>query len=379
MSDKTKEKVSLRNIIIFAGAYCAFSIGSGYATGQEIMQFFGSFGPDGLIGCLISMIIFSFLGGALMQKGYDLKLKYHTQVFQFYCGKYIGIVLEWVTVLFLFSVVSIMIAGTGAVASEYFQLPPDVGSIFMAVLCILSILLGLMRLADIIGSMGPVIIIFTIGIGVLTLIQANTGWANGWEVLYDLRSTKSWWFASYSFLDSAWFSGILYASCMVFGSIPFLTGLGGKANSRREAFLGGFTGGVALMLASALMMSAMLCFPEEVATLQVPNLFLARQFAPLLALLFSIILLLGIYSTAAPMFWVVINKLEQWFPNKTVKMTVTVILGIVAYFGAQIGFGKLIGFLYPLMGQVGILMIIVVFIKVYFIKETKIDLEREDD
>lgn len=234
-------------------------------------------------------------------------------------------------------------------------------------------------LANLIGSMGPVIIFFTIGIGILTVLNANTDWAKGWEVLYDLRSTKSWWFSTYEFLDSAWFSGVLYASCMVFGSIPFLTGLGGKANSRREAFLGGFLGGVALMIASALMMAAMLCFPAEVAKLQVPNLFLAQQFAPALALIFSVILLLGIYSTAAPMFWVVINKLEQWMPNKTVKMVVTVVLGVVAYFGAQIGFGKLIGFLYPLMGQVGVLMIIVVLVKVFILKDNKDPgLEREE-
>ena len=155
MNQDSNTKVSLRNVIIFAGAYCAFSIGSGYATGQEILQFFGAFGPQGIIGCFVSMLIFAFLGGALMQKGYDLKLKYHTQVFHYYCGKYIGTFLEWVTILFLFSVVSIMIAGTGAVASEYFALPGDVGSVFMALLCILSILLGLMRLADVIGSMGP--------------------------------------------------------------------------------------------------------------------------------------------------------------------------------------------------------------------------------
>ena len=371
-------KTSLKNIIIFAGAYCAFMIGSGYATGQEVLQFFGAYGPDGFIGAAISMVIFAFFGGALMQKGYDLKLKYHTQAFRYYCGKYVGTILEWVTVLFLFSVVSIMIAGTGAIASEFVGIPADAGRVFMAVLCVLTVMLGLMKLADIIGAIGPVIILFTLGIGLMTLISFHGGWAQNWEVLYDLRATKSWWFAKYAFLDSAWFSGVLYASCMVFGSIPFLTGLGGKANNRKEAFLGGFCGGVALMLAGGLMTAAMLCFPEQVAKLQVPNLFLAQQFAPALAAVFSFILLLGIYSTGAPMFWVVINKLEQWLPNKTAKMAVSVILGIVAFFGAQIGFGKLIGFLYPLLGQIGIIMIIIVFIKVYFMKDKEIDLERED-
>ena len=39
MENRT-QAVSIRNLIVFAGAYCAFTIGSGYATGQEIMQFF---------------------------------------------------------------------------------------------------------------------------------------------------------------------------------------------------------------------------------------------------------------------------------------------------------------------------------------------------
>ena len=173
--------------------------------------------------------------------------------------------------------------------------------------------------------------------------------------------------------------GVLYASCMVFGGIPFLTGLGSKANSRKEAFWGGFLGGVAIILAAGILVAAMLYFPEEIAALQVPNLFLVQQFAPVLAAVFSVILLLGIYSTAAPMFWVVINKLEQWIPNKNVKIFVTLVLGIIAYFGAQLGFGRLIGFLYPLMGQVGVLMILAVIIRVYFMNDKDVTLMREEN
>ena len=283
------------------------------------------------------------------------------------------------TVIFLFGVVSIMIAGTGAMTSEYYGLSKEIGSIGMTVLCVASILLGLMRLADIIGSIGPVIIVFSILLGILTMLNASGAWAQNWQVLYELRATGSWWFARYAVLDSAWFSGVLYASCMVFGGIAFLTGLGSKANSRKEAFWGGFLGGVAIILAAGILVAAMLYFPEEIAALQVPNLFLVQQFAPVLAAVFSVILLLGIYSTAAPMFWVVINKLEQWIPNKNVKIFVTLVLGIIAYFGAQLGFGRLIGFLYPLMGQVGVLMILAVIIRVYFMNDKDVTLMREEN
>ncbi len=33
-------KISILNVMKFAGAFIAFIIGSGFATGQEIMQFF---------------------------------------------------------------------------------------------------------------------------------------------------------------------------------------------------------------------------------------------------------------------------------------------------------------------------------------------------
>ena len=138
--DEKQAGTGLRAIFKYAGAFVAWVIGAGFATGQEILQFFGAYGLDGLWGCLISMIIFAFFGGAIMQKGYDLQLKTHTQVFRYYCGPYIGRVLEFLTVLFLFCVVSIMIAGTGAVGSEYFGIPAEAGRVFMAVLCILSVL-----------------------------------------------------------------------------------------------------------------------------------------------------------------------------------------------------------------------------------------------
>lgn len=37
-----KNEINILNIMKFAGAFIAFIIGSGFATGQEIMQFFTS-------------------------------------------------------------------------------------------------------------------------------------------------------------------------------------------------------------------------------------------------------------------------------------------------------------------------------------------------
>ena len=64
-------KVSMLNVMKFAGAFIAFIIGSGFATGQEIMQFFTSNGLYSLVSIIISLILFTYFGSTVMSCGFD--------------------------------------------------------------------------------------------------------------------------------------------------------------------------------------------------------------------------------------------------------------------------------------------------------------------
>ena len=50
-----KQKTNWLNVVKYAGAYIAFIIGSGFATGQEIIQFYTSYGIWGIGSVAISM------------------------------------------------------------------------------------------------------------------------------------------------------------------------------------------------------------------------------------------------------------------------------------------------------------------------------------
>lgn len=39
-----KVKVDIKRVLSYSGAFIAFLIGSGFATGQEVSQYFSSFG-----------------------------------------------------------------------------------------------------------------------------------------------------------------------------------------------------------------------------------------------------------------------------------------------------------------------------------------------
>lgn len=54
-----KQIVSKSKVISFAGAFIAFLIGSGFATGQEVLQYFTSYGYFGMTGVLVVYLLFS--------------------------------------------------------------------------------------------------------------------------------------------------------------------------------------------------------------------------------------------------------------------------------------------------------------------------------
>ena len=52
---------AFKEISKIAGAFVGVIVGAGFASGQEILQFFTSFGVYGLIGCVVAGLTFVFL------------------------------------------------------------------------------------------------------------------------------------------------------------------------------------------------------------------------------------------------------------------------------------------------------------------------------
>ncbi|MDR1378131.1 MAG: hypothetical protein LBJ36_03680 [Synergistaceae bacterium] len=364
----SEEKVSAISVLKFGGAFVAFMIGSGFASGQEIMQFFTAYGYLGIVGACVSMFLFAWSGVALMCRGYDTKDDAaeskqsfdHWLIFTdkkdnllYYVGRGISIFFEWFVPLFLFSVVVIMVSGAGATMNEYYGLPVEYGCFIMALAVLISVLFGLRRIIDIIGALGPFTILFTIIIAIGAIAINPSGLSSAQEVIKTgviPSATKFWWV-----------SGVLYVAYNVTGSVPFLTSMGASANSRREAKLGAIVGSLALMLAGVLLLVGQLTYAGDVATLSVPNLFLANRLTPLLANIFSVILIGEIYSTAAPMLWVTCDRFTK--EGTSGHKVLVVVLSAIAYFGGQLPFGTLVGTVYPYVGYLGIFFFICILIR----------------
>ena len=77
------QRISGTKVITFAGAFIAFLIGSGFATGQEILQYFTSYGYWGIAGALVVMILLIYIVVAFITVGYQEKFEKPSDIFAF--------------------------------------------------------------------------------------------------------------------------------------------------------------------------------------------------------------------------------------------------------------------------------------------------------
>ena len=203
-----------RDIVKFSGAMVAFLIGSGFASGQEVMQFFSSYGVirSGL-GGLLSLATFIWFTTTVLVDGRALKLESTNSIFKHYCGDIIGTFFEWLAPLFLFGVFVVMLSGAGAISKEYLGISEELGRLVMAVLSLATVLLGLEKLVDVVGRIGPLIIILVCGVGFASIFTgSNLGEADTiMGTVTMIKAAPNWWL-----------SGITYASFCAVTILPFL-------------------------------------------------------------------------------------------------------------------------------------------------------------
>lgn len=184
-------KISILNVMKFAGAFIAFIIGSGFATGQEIMQFFTSNGLYSLVSIIISLILFTYFGSTVMSCGFDYGSLKKYRPYKYFCGNKVGLFYEYFVPVLLFISVIVMISGAGATLQEYYGLNYYVGCAMMTILVLIAFLCGLDSLINIIGFIGPVIVVFSLIVGFTILVQNLDGLKNISQTIMEVNLTKA--------------------------------------------------------------------------------------------------------------------------------------------------------------------------------------------
>ena len=364
------EKVNWKRVLILAGAVIAFTIGSGFATGQEIIQYFTAYGVKGILAVLLFLVIFLYYNINFANAGATERFEKGNDVYKYFCGKYIGTFFDYYSTIFCYMSFWVMVGGSASTLNQQYGLPLWAGGTILAVLAILTVVGGLNSLVDKIGAVGPAIVVLCIAIGLITVIRDGANIPAGLEVIETGAYAGAEAGETMMNAGNTWLiSGISYAGFVLPWFASFTAALGSQ-NSKKDLYHGIVWGAVAVCVAIVLISFAQIAnvnTPDSTGTMYVwnadiPNLILAERIWKPFSAIFAIVVFGGIYTTAVPLLY---NPAARFAKEGTSQFKMlTIVLGLIGLVvGLFVPFRTLVNYIYVLNGYLGAVLIIFMVVK----------------
>ena len=321
-------------------------MGAGFASGRECWQFFGVFGTKGYAGAAASTVCFVLLACMLT---YIARSKGTADLGRLICPVesrpaygFIG----WVLAAIYYSMIIAMTAAGGSLLNQQFGISKLIGGIIIAVLCIVTVLGDFERVSKVFRLMIPVLFIVGI-ITILLTIKADFTQSGPTEGYKPGRMSPNW-------LVSA----LVFMAYNTTGMITMAGNSAINAKSSKNAYAGAVAGTLCLGGLTILLLRALLADMAFSSELDLPMLGFAGRISPVLSIIYAVILYGAVYSTGASTYYGFSTKIKAGKYKKWI-----IVGGAIAGFLLGLtGFKKLVEFLYPSQGYIGIVFILLIII-----------------
>lgn len=322
-------------------AYTGAVVGAGFASGQEIVQFFLVFGAGGIKGLALLGILFAVFGISVLILIEANGVETYQDMMHLLFGKKIGFLFDiWVT-LFLMTGLCVMLAGGAAVFMEHLHLPGALGLAATAGGVAVGLIGQKKGVLGINSLLIPFMVAAALSVGAAALFFGETSLSAPYV------SPQS----AGILVGSNWLmAAILYVSYNMVIGLVILSSLGKKVVEGN--WLGGAMGGLFIGTVALIMGLALLRFSSTVFIYEIPMVYIAGKVHPALKLVYICFLWLALLTTAIANAYGLtksVASLTGW----NGQIVGLVLLAAVLPF-TPIGFTKLVANLYPLFGYAGL-------------------------
>jgi len=330
-----------------AFAYVGVIVGAGLASGQDLLQYFLSFGAKGLIGIAALGVLNIVFGVVALQLGSYYRSGHHDEVFERITHPAARRVIDVLLVFSGFAMGFVMLAGAGANLEQQFGLPAWAGSLLCSALVVVTAFLDFDRIMKVIGVFTPMIIIAIIVLTVYSLVTPHPGVAELNATA--MRVTPA--------LPNLWLSIINYFALCVVNGIGMAFVLGGSVLRIGEARRAGRIGGAIIALVIGGDALALYLNVDRIWDYDVPALAIARSIHPTFAFVYTLIIFALIYNTVFSLFYATARRFSG---GSTTRMRVVLVCVVaLGYAASLMGFKKLVGGMYPIIGYLGVALLAV--------------------
>lgn len=336
-----------KNTLKIACSFIASCIGAGFASGRETVNFFLKYGKISIYGLFLSGILFMVFTYALFNMIYATKRE-KKDFLEYVFSKKLSGVFSLISYVFLFFLLTIMIAGMGSCTNDFFNINKNISYIIWGIVCFAILSFGKETIINSSLISAPILCLGILFTGGYFLMLSDIPVFNSFQ-----KNNLSWIISS-----------ILYVS---FNTIPltcFFISSKHLFVSKKVASLSSVTGSVVLMLISFVLYFTLNIFCEQIRSIDMPMLFITRKIGFSATLMYTITLYIAMLSTALSCGFSLTDKLF----NITNYKKNHIIFGVVFLSTAlsMKGFSSLIETIYPLFGWLGLYFMICIILKYYF-------------
>lgn len=330
-----------------AFAYIGIIIGAGLSSGQDILQYFISFGRIGLIGVVILGLLNAAFGKIILSLGCYYRADNHEEVFTQLSHPIITKILDFVLIVGSFIMGFVMISGAGSNLSQQFGIPFWIGGLICSLLIIAVSFMNFDKITNVLGIFTPIMIVMILIITGYSFI----GKTHDWTMLDNLALTIT------PATSNVLFSVINYYALCAMTAVSMAFILGGSVVRIGIAEKGGTRGGVLVGLVIFIAALSIYVNLDTVKDADMPILAIANQIHPWLAFIYALTVFSLIFNTAFSLFYSVARRLSKG----NMKRMRIIIIAIVSlgYICSFFGFKTLINILYPILGYMGILLLVI--------------------
>ncbi|HBV86650.1 hypothetical protein [Desulfosporosinus sp.] len=320
-----------------AATYVGAVMGAGFASGQEIQQFFARFGNWGLIGVVLSSLLFSLLGWGMLDLQARWKISSYNEFFDCLLGPRLGRWADKLVSILLFVGMLAMISGSGALFNEYFGFSRWLGILLTG--CIIGLALwyrgeGVLWINSVLI---PLKFIFCLGIATAAIFMATSG--DHEHLRLSNPIVRNWII-----------SAILYVSFNVTLAMVVFASLGREVQ-KPGARLGAVFGGIALGLFAFSIGASLLRFPD-ILGLEIPMVGIAGKLGDWPAFFYVVVLWLAMITAAVGNGFSLISRVVD--SGRLGYGSATFILFLLMIPISGVKFSHIVQIVYPLFGYLGL-------------------------
>jgi len=325
-----------------AGAYVGSVVGAGFASGQEHLRFFVSFGARGLLGVLVAGAILALLGALFLEAARRGRTRSHRELLALLVPSSLCGLSDAILSAFLFLSLAVMLAGGGALF-EGLGAPAEMGALAMGA-CAFAI--ASLRPGGMLRANGVVT-------AALSLIIVAAGVASAPEGLAALFAGTAAPLPAYAgWVPRSWFAAAaLYGVYNLTLSLALFASLGAEIEGARAAYLGGVLGGMALTLLGFGVFVAVAAAGPGAYTGELPLQAAVEGLGCGVRAAFAAALWAAMLTTAVASNYALARRVAprvRW-PHSAVSAS----LVVAAAPFSKVGFSHLVATVYPLAGYLG--------------------------